>query len=97
MGQGHTVISRTSPDDLNDLDCFVGKFSNTYTNEQNDALATFLTEGGGLVFGGQRTSDKSNADALHIYSGNKIAATTGLFVSTNTGLPTGSTLSSNLV
>ena len=83
---GFTVLTSVSPDQLAGLDCYVGEFWNGWTDAQNQDIEDFLTSGHGLILGGHSWYwSYSNTDVAHNYPGNKIAPTTGLFVSSNSG------------
>ena len=80
--EGHTVHLSVSPDDLSGLDCLLDEFWNGHDDQDNEELVTFLQGGGGLIMGGHAWYwSYSNEDVSHNYPGNKIAKTTGLFVS----------------
>jgi len=84
--EGFTVLTSVTPDQLSGLDCFVGEFWNGWSDSQNTKIEEFLTSGHGLILGGHSWYwSYSNTDLAHQYSGNKIAQTTGLFVSSNSG------------
>ena len=80
--EGHTVHLSVSPDNLSGIDCLLDEFWNGHDDEDNSAIISFLQDGGGLVMGGHAWYwSYSNTDVSHNYPGNKIAKTTGLFVS----------------
>mgnify|MGYP002847685942 CR=1 FL=1 len=84
--EGYSVHSNAWPSDLSSFDCFIGDFWNSYSDAENLALETFISEGGGVVLGGHSWYwSYSNSDVAHQYSGNKIVETTGLFVSSSSG------------
>ena len=86
IAEGFTVLTSVTPDQLSGLDCFVGEFWNGWSDSQNTKVEEFLTSGHGLILGGHSWYwSYSNTDLAHQYSGNKIAPTTGLFVSSNSG------------
>ena len=79
---GHTVHTSISPDNLSGLDCLLDEFWNGHDEEDNEKISDFLLDGGGLIMGGHAWYwSYSNTDLAHNYPGNKIAKTTGLFVS----------------
>ena len=80
--EGHTVHLSVSPDDLSGIDCLLDEFWNGHDDQDNLAITSFLLEGGGVIMGGHAWYwSYSNTDVSHNYPGNKIAKTTGLFVS----------------
>ena len=80
--EGHTVHLSVSPDNLSGIDCLLDEFWNGHDDDDNSAIVSFLQDGGGLVMGGHAWYwSYSNTDVSHNYPGNKIAKTTGLFVS----------------
>jgi hypothetical protein len=82
LAEGYSVITSATPADLSNLDCFVTKFWNSYSDVENAQIEQWLTAGGGLVMGGHAWYwSYSNSDVAHNYPGNKIAKTTGLLVS----------------
>ena len=84
--EGHTVISSVTPDDLNGLECLLDEFWNGHDDNDNQKITQFVLGGGGLVMGGHAWYwSYSNRDVSHNYPGNKIAKTTGLFVSDRWG------------
>ena len=86
INAGFTVLTSVGPDQLAGLDCYVGEFWNGWSDAQNRGIEDFLTSGHGLVLGGHSWYwSYSNTDVAHNYPGNKIAPTTGLFVSSNSG------------
>jgi len=86
IAEGFVVQTSITPDQLSGLDCFVGEFWNGWTDAQNTNIEQFLIEGGGVILGGHSWYwSYSNSDVAHNYPGNKIAPTTGLFVSTHSG------------
>ena len=86
VAEGFTVLTSVTPDQLAGLDCYVGEFWNGWSDAQNLKIETFLTSGHGLILGGHSWYwSYSNSDVAHNYPGNKIAPTTGLFVSSNSG------------
>ena len=89
LSEGYAVIESATPANLVNLDCFVTEFWNSYTDTENLQLTDWLTEGGGLIMGGHSWYwSYSNSDVAHNYPGNKIAKTTGLFVSASSGSST---------
>jgi len=89
LSEGYAVIESATPANLVNLDCFVTEFWNGYTDAENLQLTDWLTEGGGLIMGGHSWYwSYSNSDVAHNYPGNKIAKTTGLFVSASSGSST---------
>jgi len=81
--EGHTVQLSVTPDDLSGIDCLLDEFWNGHDDQDNANLEDFILSGGGLVMGGHAWYwSYSNSDPAHNYPGNKIAKTTGLFVST---------------
>ena len=85
-GEGHTVISSVTPDDLSGLDCLLDEFWNGHDDIDNQKISQFILGGGGLIMGGHAWYwSYSNTDVSHNYPGNKIAKTTGLFVSDGWG------------
>jgi len=85
---GFTVLTSVGPGQLAGLDCYVGEFWNGWSDAENRGIETFLTSGHGLIMGGQSWYwSYSNTDVAHEFSGNKIAPTTGLFVSTAYSVP----------
>jgi hypothetical protein len=86
VAEGFTVLTSVTPDQLAGLDCYVGEFWNGWSDAQNLKIETFLTSGHGLILGGHSWYwSYSNSDVAHDYPGNKIAPTTGLFVSSHSG------------
>ena len=86
---GHTVTMGITPDDLSNLDCLLDEFWNGHSNSDNNNITEFLLSGGGLIMGGHAWYwSYSNSDLSHNYPGNKIAKTTGLFVSNEWGYDT---------
>ncbi|NCG00352.1 MAG: hypothetical protein GWP25_01000 [Euryarchaeota archaeon] len=86
INAGFTVLTSVSPNQLSGLDCYVGEFWNGWSDAENRDVEEFLTSGHGLILGGHSWYwSYSNSDLAHSYSGNKIAPTTGLFVSSNSG------------
>ena len=86
VAEGFTVLTSVTPDQLAGLDCYVGEFWNGWSDAQNLKIETFLTSGHGLILGGHSWYwSYSNSDVAHNYPGNKIAPTTGLFVSSHSG------------
>ena len=86
INAGFTVLTSVSPSQLAGLDCYVGEFWNGWSDAQNRDIEDFLTSGHGLIMGGHSWYwSYSNTDVAHNYPGNKIAPTTGLFVSSNSG------------
>ncbi|MEC7721070.1 MAG: M60 family metallopeptidase [Candidatus Thermoplasmatota archaeon] len=82
QAEGHTVHLSVTPADLSGLDCLLDEFWNGHDNQDNQNLIDFVLEGGGLIMGGHAWYwSYSNSDVAHNYPGNKIAKTTGLFVS----------------
>jgi len=81
-GEGHTVHLSISPDNLSGLDCLLDEFWNGHDDQDNQHIQDFLLSGGGVIMGGHAWYwSYSNDDVSHNYPGNKIAKTTGLFVS----------------
>jgi hypothetical protein len=86
QAEGHTVHLSVTPDDLSGIDCLLDEFWNGHDDADNLALEEFILGGGGLIMGGHAWYwSYSNSDVAHNYPGNKIAKTTGLFVSTSWG------------
>jgi hypothetical protein len=86
LAEGYAVTTSATPSDLINLDCFVTEFWNGYSDNENQQIIDWLTEGGGLIMGGHSWFwSYSNSDVAHNYPGNKIAKTTGLFVSAISG------------
>ena len=84
--EGHTVHLSVTPENLTGLDCLLDEFWNGHDDLDNEALTDFVSGGGGLIMGGHAWYwSYSNSDVAHNYPGNKIAKTTGLFVSTDWG------------
>ena len=84
--QGHTVETSVSPENLSGLDCLLDEFWNGHDNTDNENIASFLLEGGGVIMGGHAWYwSYSNTDLAHDYPGNKISKETGLFVSSAWG------------
>ncbi len=82
QAEGHTVHLSVTPSDLSGLDCLLDEFWNGHDDQDNQNLVDFVSEGGGLIMGGHAWYwSYSNSDVAHNYPGNKIAKTTGLFVS----------------
>jgi len=82
QAEGHTVHLSVTPSDLSGLDCLLDEFWNGHDDQDNQNLVDFVLEGGGLIMGGHAWYwSYSNSDVAHNYPGNKIAKTTGLFVS----------------
>ncbi|MFL2493931.1 MAG: M60 family metallopeptidase [Candidatus Thalassarchaeum sp.] len=82
QGEGHTVHLSATPSDLSGLDCLLDEFWNGHDDQDNQNLIDFMLEGGGLIMGGHAWYwSYSNSDVAHNYPGNKIAKTTGLFIS----------------
>jgi len=80
--EGHTVHPSVTPDDLSGIDCLLDEFWNGHDDADNQNLIDFMLSGGGLIMGGHAWYwSYSNSDVSHNYPGNKIAKTTGLFVS----------------
>jgi hypothetical protein len=95
------VLEDVSPDGLSEAACFAGSFENSYTTTQNQALMHFLKSGGGVIMA-ENAWDwvQSHADVGHQFPGNKIAPTTGLYVSpknTQAGIDFGSSPPSRLL
>ena len=89
LSEGYAVVESATPANLVNLDCFVTEFWNSYTDSENLQLTDWLTNGGGLIMGGHSWYwSYSNSDVAHNYPGNKIAKTTGLFVSASSGSST---------
>ena len=71
-----------APGDLSGLDCLLDEFWNGHDDQDNQNLVDFMLDGGGLIMGGHAWYwSYSNTDLAHNYPGNKIAKTSGLFVS----------------
>jgi hypothetical protein len=86
---GHNVVLDVTPDDLSELDCLLDEFWNGHSDADNQNITDFLLSGGGLIMGGHAWYwSYSNSDLAHNYPGNKIAKTTGLFVSNAWGYDT---------
>ena len=82
QGEGHTVHLSVTPADLSGIDCLLDEFWNGHDDTDNQNLVDFMLAGGGLIMGGHAWYwSYSNSDVSHNYPGNKIAKTTGLFVS----------------
>ena len=82
QGEGHTVHLSVTPDNLSGIDCLLDEFWNGHDDADNQNLIDFMLAGGGLIMGGHAWYwSYSNSDVSHNYPGNKIAKTTGLFVS----------------
>ena len=82
QAEGHTVHLSVTPVDLSEIDCLLDEFWNGHDDQDNQNLIDFMLEGGGLVMGGHAWYwSYSNSDVAHNYPGNKIAKTTGLFLS----------------
>jgi hypothetical protein len=80
--EGHTVYLSAEPGNLSQLDCLLDEFWNGYNDQDNQNITDFLLSGGGLIMGGHAWYwSYSNSDLSNNYPGNKIAKTTGLFVS----------------
>ncbi len=80
--EGHTVHLSVAPGDLSGLDCLLDEFWNGHDDQDNQNLVDFMLDGGGLIMGGHAWYwSYSNTDLAHNYPGNKIAKTSGLFVS----------------
>ena len=80
--EGHTVHLSVTPQHLSGLDCLLDEFWNGHDDQDNQALVDFMLNGGGLIMGGHAWYwSYSNTGLGHNYPGNKIAKTTGLFVS----------------
>ena len=89
LSEGYAVVTSATAADLVNLDCFVTEFWNSYSDSDNLAITNWLEDGGGLIMGGHAWYwSYSNSDAAHNYPGNKIAKSTGLFVSTSSGSAT---------
>jgi hypothetical protein len=85
--EGYSVTTSATIDDLNNVDCFVTKFTNLYNDTENSIIENFLISGGGLIMGGNPDWSYSDvANNANNYPGNKILRTTGLFV-TRLGFP----------
>ncbi len=83
---GHNVHFSVTPADLGGIDCLLDEFWNGHDDSDNTALTEFMLAGGGLIMGGHAWYwSYSNSDVAHNYPGNKIAKTTGLFVSNDWG------------
>ena len=82
QAEGHTVHLSVTPADLSGIDCLLDEFWNGHDDQDNQNLIDFMLQGGGLIMGGHAWYwSYSNSDVAHNYPGNKIAKTTGLFVS----------------
>ena len=82
QAEGHTVHLSVTPADLTGIDCLLDEFWNGHDDQDNLNLINFMLAGGGLIMGGHAWYwSYSNSDVAHNYPGNKIAKTTGLFVS----------------
>ena len=82
QAEGHTVHLSVTPADLSGIDCLLDEFWNGHDDQDNQNLIDFMLEGGGLIMGGHAWYwSYSNSDVAHNYPGNKIAKTTGLFIS----------------
>ena len=80
--EGHAVHLSVTPDNLSGIDCLLDEFWNGHDDADNQNLVDFMLAGGGLIMGGHAWYwSYSNSDVSHNYPGNKIAKTTGLFVS----------------
>jgi len=83
---GHNVHLSITPSDLTGIDCLLDEFWNGHDDDDNDALIDFMTSGGGVIMGGHAWYwSYSNDDVAHNYPANKIAKSTGLFVSNDWG------------
>ena len=83
---GHNIHFSVTPSDLSGIDCLLDEFWNGHDDSDNAALTEFMLAGGGLIMGGHAWYwSYSNSDLAHNYPGNKIAKTTGLFVSSDWG------------
>ena len=83
---GHSVVNSVTPDNLSGLDCLIDEFWNGHDDDDNEKIVSFLEDGGGLIMGGHAWYwSYSNNDLAHDYPGNKIAKSTGLFVSSAWG------------
>ena len=82
QAEGHTVHLSVTPADLSGIDCLLDEFWNGHDDQDNQNLIDFMLDGGGLIMGGHAWYwSYSNSDVAHNYPGNKIAKTTGLFIS----------------
>ena len=82
QAEGHTVHLSVTPADITGIDCLLDEFWNGHDDQDNLNLINFMLAGGGLIMGGHAWYwSYSNSDVAHNYPGNKIAKTTGLFVS----------------
>ena len=82
QAEGHTVHLSVTPADLSGIDCLLDEFWNGHDDQDNQNLIDFMLQGGGLIMGGHAWYwSYSNSDVAHNYPGNKIAKTSGLFVS----------------
>jgi len=82
QAEGHTVHLSVTPADLSGIDCLLDEFWNGHDDADNQNLIDFMLAGGGLIMGGHAWYwSYSNSDVSHNYPGNKIAKTSGLFVS----------------
>ena len=85
LADGHTVHFSVTPADLSGIDCLLDEFWNGHDDLDNQNILDFVSQGGGLIMGGHAWYwSYSNTD-LSQYPGNKIAKTTGLFVSSAWG------------
>ena len=83
---GHNVQESISLDDLSEVDCLIDEFWNGHDARDNSLIEDFLVSGGGLIMGGHSWYwSYSNSDLSNSFPGNKIAKTTGLFVSNTIG------------
>jgi len=83
---GHNVHLSVTPSDLTGIDCLLDEFWNGHDDNDNTALVDFMNSGGGVIMGGHAWYwSYSNTDVAHNYPGNKIAKSTGLFVSSDWG------------
>ena len=83
---GHNVHLSVTPSDLTGIDCLLDEFWNGHDDNDNAALVDFMNSGGGVIMGGHAWYwSYSNTDVAHNYPGNKIAKSTGLFVSSDWG------------
>ena len=84
--EGHIVHESISLEDLSEVDCLIDEFWNGHDARDNSLIEEFLISGGGLIMGGHSWYwSYSNSDLSNNFPGNKIAKTTGLFVSNAIG------------
>ena len=84
--EGHNVHESISLEDLSEIDCLIDEFWNGHDTRDNSLIEEFLISGGGLIMGGHSWYwSYFNSDLSNNFPGNKIAKTTGLFVSNTIG------------